>query len=518
MVARSMSPGGERIDVRAESELMTVKRNLKWIAPVLIVLAAIVLFRYLGRGVDGGGPVLICCGGAREVGGSCHLVETGDVRFIVDCGDRGGAGTGVLPPSPETLSFVLLTHAHTDHCGFLPELYESGFEGPVYCTGPTAELAPVMLKMKRSTAWRGDSHGDYDGALGGITPVSFDSVVVDAGISFRFKRAGHLLGAASIEVWVPSGQRTVKIVFSGDLGSSNLVLVPPPACIGESEYVVMESTYGGTVRDGGTDEAAGRRREFAADVGEALGAGGDVLVPAFALGRTQEILAVINRFVGEGLIPSGTEVYVDSPTAKEITAIYRLMRGELSAWAREFYGERILRFPGLREVSSRTSMKVHARRHPASIFVSTSGDLGYASSPRHLMKMFGDPRNLLCIVGWQAPGSTGRRLAEGLNPVPVRYRESGELRYDWIAPLLAVKRYGCFSGHADQDGLLAWLRCMQGVKRVYLVHGEPDQMEALAVRITEESGIDVVIPRAGERYTLDAARAPAPCGGVVDGP
>ena len=485
-----------------------LRQHLKWIVPVLIIFAAVAVYRHFAREV-GCGPVLTCCGAAREVGGSCHLVETADARFIVDCGDRGMAGAGVIPEDPGTLTFALLTHAHTDHSGLLPELYGSGFAGRVYCTRATAELVPIMLRMKQSAGWRAASRCDFDGALGGLTPVPFDSIVTDTGISFRFRRAGHLLGAASIEVWVRSGTGVVKIVFSGDLGSSNLVLCAPPDCIDEAEYVVMESTYGGTVRDGGSDDASRRHDRFAADVGAALRSGGDVLIPAFALGRTQEVLAVINRYIDRGVIPSRTEVYVDSPTAREITAVHRGLRGELSEWARDFYGERILRFPGLREVPARTSMRVHNRAHPPSIFVSTSGDLEFSSAPRHLMRMFDDRRNLLCIVGWQAPGSTGARLAEGNGPVPVRHREHGELRHDWISPTLEIKRYRCFSGHADQAGLLAWLRCIRGVRRVFLVHGEIDQMESLAARVASELGIDVTIPHAGERNLLEAVRVVA---------
>lgn len=488
-----------------------MRRNIRWIAPLAILCAVALLYRFVLR-ESAEGPVLICRGAAREVGGSCHLVEAGDVRFIVDCGDRGRKGAGVIPPSPETLSFALLTHAHTDHCGLLPELYGGGFGGAVYCTGPTAALVPIMLNMKRRTDWRGAARCDYDGAISAITGVPFDSIVVDAGVSFRFRRAGHLLGAASIEVWVPDGERAVKIVFSGDLGSPNLVLVPPPGCIGEAAYVVMESTYGGTVRDGSAADVRRRQEEFAADVGAVLGAGGDVLIPAFALGRTQEILAVIDRAIDGGIIPPATEVYVDSPTAKRITAVYRRMRDELSQWAREYYVGRILRFPGLREVPGRTSLKTHDRHHPPSIFVSTSGDLEYAASPRHLMKMFHERRNLLCIVGWQPPGTAGRRIAEGERPVPVRRREHGETWHDWIDPLLAVRRYGCFSGHADQAGLLRWLRCIHGVKRVFLVHGELDQMEALAARIADDLGLAVAVPRAGERHAL---ASPAPRGEVV---
>jgi metallo-beta-lactamase family protein len=480
-----------------------VKRRLIWIIPVLAVLLAAALYWYFGRDSRDGAPVLTFCGGAREVGGSCHLVETAAARFIVDCGDRGSAGAGVLPPEPETLSFVLLTHAHTDHCGLLPELFGNGFDGRVYCSAPTVELVRVMLKMTRNIGRRSVSSTDFERALDRLTPVRFDEVVNEGEISFRFTRAGHLLGAACIEVWAPAGDRSVKIVFSGDLGSRNLILVSPPAPVNEAEYVVMESTYGGTVREYGEGDL---HREFAGDVTRTLEGGGDVLIPSFALGRTQEVAAVIDRYIKAGVIPPETEVYIDSPTANKITDVYRRFRVELSAWTREFYAGEILRFPGLREVPSRTSLKVHDRIHPPSVFVSTSGDLCYANSPRHLMRMFGDSQNLLCIVGWQAPGSTGARLTSGESPVLVRYREGGESRREWISPLIKVERYHCFSGHADQPELLSWLRKMRGVRQVFLVHGEPDEMEALAERIRDEIGLNVKTPGRGEHFVLRAAR------------
>lgn len=480
-----------------------MKRRRVWIIPLLAVLLVAVLYLYIDRGSQGRGPVLTFCGAAREVGGSCHLVETEGTRFIVDCGDRGSAGAGVLPPDPEALSFVLLTHAHTDHCGLLPELFGCGFDGSVYCTAPTAELVRIMLKMTRNIGQRSVSPADFERALDRLTPVHFDEVVNLGEVSFRFTRAGHLLGAACIEVWASAGDDSVKIVFSGDLGSRNLVLVPPPAPVIETEYVVMESTYGGTVREYGEGDL---HREFAGDVARALDGGGDVLIPSFALGRTQEVAAVIDRYIKEGVIPSETEVYIDSPTANKITDVYRRFRGELSDWALEFYAGEILRFPGLREVPSRTSLKAHDRRHPPSVFVSTSGDLCYANSPRHLMRMFGDSRNLLCIVGWQSPGSVGARLSTGESPVLVRYREGGESRREWISPLITVERYHSFSGHADQRELLSWLRRIRGVRRVFLVHGEPDEMDALAQRIREELRLDVETPGSGERVVLRPTR------------
>ncbi|MCK4235849.1 MAG: hypothetical protein KAX38_01940, partial [Candidatus Krumholzibacteria bacterium] len=248
--------------------------------------------------------------------------------------------------------------------------------------------------------------------------------------------------------------------------------------------------------------------------------GGDVLIPAFTLGRTQEVIAAIDLFSGMGVIPPGTEVYVDSPTARKITEIYRSFAEELSPWAREFYEGAVLRSSTLREVKSRTSLKVHTRNHRPSIFLSSSGDLDYANSPRHLMKMFGDGRNLLCVVGWQSPGSLGARLASGESPVLVRYRERKRFRKDWISPVLEVQSFKSFSGHADQGQLIRWLQSVRGARKVFLVHGEAGPAQALAGKIKKELGLDVEIPERGERFVIPVvageARSGVSAAGGVD--
>ncbi len=459
------------------------------------VLALLLLFG--GRGArSADAPRIEFRGAARSVGGSCLVVTAGGVRFAVDCGSLGEEGGGELPDLPDSLAFVILTHAHTDHCGLLPRLFEAGFDGPVYCTRATARLAPIMLGMIRGISGASVARAAFDRTIAGFSEVPFGREAAHGGVRFRFRRAEHLLGAASVELWLPAGDDTVLLVVSGDIGGGNSLLVPPAEIPARADYVVMESTYGGVVRAEAGGSAPGREK-FARAVGEALEAGGDVLIPAFTLGRTQEVMAVIDRYQRAGVIPPESEVYVDSPTAHKITAVYRTLREELSEEARNMYPGEPLRFPSLREVRSRTSMKVHDRRHVPAVFVTSSGDLSHANSPRHLMRMFEDRGNLLCIIGWQPPGSLGARLLAGESPVLVRYREGNENLEEWIDPELSVESSAAFSGHADAAGLLGWISAVRGTRKVFLVHGEERNAKALAKSIREALGTDVEIPERG---------------------
>jgi metallo-beta-lactamase family protein len=499
----------------------------KWKKPLVILGLPVAVFLFLYLRCSASASVSITfLGAAREVGGSCHLVTAGETRFLVDCGSLGKAGKEGLPEDPASLSFVLLTHAHSDHCGLIPELYELGFDGEVFCTEATSEIIPIMWRMGRSFSREKVSKASFDESIEKISAVPYDRIIEERGVSFRFRRAGHLLGAAFIEVWIADDPDTVKVVFSGDLGSGASLLIPPLEHCGDADFVVMESTYGSTVREkagrGGNDrvpsgekeyaaEKAGvrnlfRHDEFADSVSETLRDGGDVLIPAFTLGRTQEVIAALDLYHSNGTIPSGTLVYTDSPTARKISDIYRSRTGDLSGWAKSFYSGRILYSSRLREVKSRTSMKVHERSHEPAVFISSSGDLDHANSPRHLMKMYDDPRNLVCIVGWQPPWSVGNRIVSGKDPVLVKYSMGRKQNREWISPVLRAMKVSSFSAHADQDGLVRWLSRISGVRKVFLVHGEYESSSALAERIEDELGIDTGIPRRGETAVLARAR------------
>jgi metallo-beta-lactamase family protein len=477
---------------------MRLGRQLRVPLAALSFMAVFLLLRGLFVG-GGSAPSLVFVGGAGEIGGSCLMVDAGSERFLVDIGSKW---EGEDPVPPDGVSFVIITHAHLDHCGRLPFLFETGFRGAVYCTPPTADLVPIMLGMARGLTREGVSPGAIASACSSLVPVPFDSTVDAGSVSFTLRRAGHLLGAAFVEIDIDGPREETRIVVTGDVGSGNSLLLPGLAECERADYVVMESTYGGITREGYGLTAQERHASFGRAVGDALMRGGDILIPAFALGRTQEVLTAIELFRRRGVIPSRTLVYVDSPTAQRITDIYRKHGRGLSPWSVGFYQGKILRFPALREVRSRTSIKVHERRHEPSVFVSSSGNIDYANSPRHLMRMYADRRNLCCIVGYQAPGSTGSRLLSGESPVLVRCREGGALREEWVTPLLEVEGFESFSGHADQPTLLAWLDGVAGVERVFLVHGEPGQSAVLAGRIEQQLRISVVIPGRGDSYRL----------------
>lgn len=486
-----------------------MRHNLKKLL-VLAVAAAIVFSALLYLLRRRGGASLSFIGAARRVGGSCLLVETEETRFIVDCGSfTGRSGPPVLPSEPESLSFAIVTHAHLDHCGLLPELFASGFCGKVYCTQPTAELAGVMLRMTRSFSRNKVTKGDFERAIRSFTAVPFGEPRSVGRVTFEFGRAEHILGASFVGIALDTGRGRRRIVISGDLGSGNSVLLPPLEGAGTADYVIMESTYGGFVRGG----AAGfleRHGDFAGALSAAIRRGGDVLIPAFTLGRTQEVLAVIDFLQREDIIPAGTEVFVDSPTAQKINSIYRGFPHELSNWAGRFYGEGILEFPELREVRSRTSLKIHSRHHNPTIFLSSSGDLRYANSPRHLMHMFGDSLNLLAFVGWVQPGSLGSKMLAGKEAVLVRYQSGRSWKEEWISPAIEVRKFGSFSAHADQTGLIRWLEKIGGVRKVFLVHGEEDEASALAGIIRSWLGLEVVIPDEGRRFVISEAGSAAP--------
>ncbi|MDD4857150.1 MAG: MBL fold metallo-hydrolase [Candidatus Krumholzibacteria bacterium] len=480
-----------------------MKRHARWlIICVMLLIAAISLVELWPGEKKAEGPVIRFWGAARKVGGSCLIVENEGTRFIVDCGALGEQGSGALPPEPDSLAFMILTHAHIDHSGLIPELFQAGFKGRIYCTKGTAELAPIMLGMMRGISRDKIPREIFDRALASLVPVPFGETVTERSVSFRFLRAEHLLGAASVDIHLASKADTVSLLVSGDIGGGNSILLPPLERPDRAEYVVMESTYGGTHRDSSQAGSPEGHEEFAAAIGKALGAGGDVLVPSFTLGRTQEAIAVIDDLLRKGVIPPETEVFVDSPTARKITDVYRSMKGELSDWAQTAYPGEALRFATLREVRSRTSLKVHDRRHRPAIFISSSGDLSHANSPRHLMRMFSKANNLLCIIGWQAPGSVGERLLAGDNLVLVRHQEGKKVKEDWISPAMTVKSFHSFSAHADADGLLEWLGAARGVKRVFIVHGEEDAALALARSINATLGIPVTVPMRGDGFVL----------------
>jgi metallo-beta-lactamase family protein len=363
-----------------------------------------------------------------------------------------------------------------------------------------------MLEMSRNLTRERVPGGDFKRTLEGLVPVQFGRSVEIGSVGFTFKRARHLLGAAFVEILADTGKRIVRVIFSGDLGSGGSLLLGPGDRPGRADYVVMESTYGAVTRDFGRSSMGTRFDEFAVEVGRALHGGGDVLIPAFALGRTQEVISVLDLYVDRGIIPAGTQIFIDSPTAKRVSAVYRKFREELSPVADSLYGDEILRRPYHREVKSRTSMKVHSRNHDPAVFISSSGNLDHANSPRHLVRMAEDGRNLLCIVGYQQPGSVGRKLADGDSTVLVRCREEGDVKEYWVSPSMRIVKTDAFSSHADREELARWAGSIDGADRIFLVHGEPTQAQSLKVLLENSLRVDVELPTNGQRFFLPARR------------
>lgn len=477
-----------------------------YIISAVAVLAAVAALFILTAGFDDrpGAPRITFYGGVRGIGGSCLMIDDGSERFLVDFGAEGDFKVRKAPFDAKKIDFVILTHSHMDHCGGLSELCNAGFDGPIYCTEPTAKIVPVMLRMARSFNRKSIALEGLHRAIKDLEPVKFDKPVSRGGCTFVFRRAEHLLGAAFIEIDLHAGRDTTTVVCSGDLGSGNSVLLPPLELPHRADYVVVESTYGGAVRGDSILDPYRRKEEFAEAVSHALKGGGDVLVPSFALGRTQEVMATIDYYERKGVIPS-CDVYVDSPTAKKITRIYRQFKNELSKEAVRMYPREVLKFTGLKEVKSRVSLKVHRSQHRPSVFISTSGNLSYAISPRHLMEMYDDPKNLVCLVGYQDPGSVGYRLARGDSVVAVRYREGRRTKKVYIVPALHVKKFYSFSGHADARTLFKWVRAAGKPRLVFIVHGEVKNSIALGKLLKSRLGLDYRIPHRGESFALDKA-------------
>jgi metallo-beta-lactamase family protein len=459
-------------------------------------------------------------GGAGEVTGSCFLVETTHARFLVDCGMfQGGRDTerknrARFAFHPATLDFVLLTHAHIDHSGLLPRLAAEGYRGPIYATAATCDLLGVMLRdsahiQEKEAEWRreeGARREDKDTPplytlrqtetmLRQLVPVGYDSdVVPHASVRCRFRDAGHILGAAIIEAWITEDGRTLKTVFSGDIGQPTRPVVRDPTPIAGADVLLVESTYGNRLHKSLPETMA----ELEHAITDTLARkGGNVIVPAFAVGRTQELLYLLAEMHRAGRLPN-MEIYVDSPMALKATEItLRHLRildreaADLIAWLRGGGAGPRIRF--VEDVEE--SIALH-RVKGGAIIISASGMCEAGRIKHHLRHNLARPESTILITGFQAEGTLGRRIVEGARevrifgiPVPVR------------ADIYTI---GGLSAHADQAALLVWLANFKRAPRhTFVVHGERATAEIFAQAVRDRlRWQDVAVPAAGERATL----------------
>ncbi len=457
-------------------------------------------------------------GAAHEVTGSCHYLEAGGKHILIDCGMEQGVQNyekAELPVGEAMVDYVLLTHAHVDHSGMLPALYAKGFRGQILAT---ADLCSIMLRdcahiQMQETEWKNRKakrHSgiepyeplytmeDADGAIKHIVSCKYGRIIeLDEGIKIRFTDVGHLLGSASIEVWASEEGTEKKIVFSGDIGNIDQPLIKDPAYTEEADYVVMESTYGNRAHSTG-------RPDYVADLAKVLqetfDRGGNVVIPSFAVGRTQEMLYFLRQIKEEKRIdrfPNFT-VYVDSPLAVEATDIFQRNVAEcFDEEAMELVRKGInpIRFPGLRlSITSDESKAINFDDSPK-VVISASGMCEAGRIRHHLKHNLWKPECTILFVGYQANGTLGRSLIEGAKEVKL-FGEKIEVRAD-------IRTLPGISGHADKDGLIRWIEGFRKKpEKIFVVHGESSICESFVSCLKEEHKMEAYAPYSGTCFDL----------------
>jgi len=468
-------------------------------------------------------------GAAKTVTGSNFLVEAAGKKFLVDCGMYQGKFAEEMENSDpflfdiQTIDFMLLTHAHIDHSGRIPKLYNEGYRNKIYATKATCDLCGIMLpdsghiqeveiewkNRKRLREARDPLPPLYTAeeaykSLEVFEPINYDEIVkIDDNISVRFNDAGHMLGSAIIEIWVTENEKTEKAVFTGDLGNNDIPLLAAPTMIDNADYLVMESTYGRRLHMRNDDKA----KLFLDVVSETLSNGGRVIIPSFAVGRTQEILYELDKlktqyekdeeFARKYNMIMNVPVYVDSPLAISATEVFNKNTELFSEEIQEKMksGEHPLEFPGLQFTRTAEESKELNENHNPAIIISASGMCDVGRIKHHLKHNLWNPQSTILFVGYQAPATLGRTIVDGAQKVKIFGEE--------IAINARIEYIEGYSGHADQDWLMNFIYSfINKPKNIFLVHGEPEGQIVLKQRIEEETKINVIIPDFGECYEL----------------
>ncbi len=452
-----------------------------------------------------------CYGAVRTVTGSMHLVEADGVRLLLDCGLFQGRRAesyeinSHFPFAPSSLDAVVLSHAHLDHCGNLPTLVRQGFAGRIYCTPATRDLTGLILRdsakvqqqdnafLSKRLVREGKSPWmpvlytaqDAEAAIGRVVTVPYGQPFPIGQVTVTFRDAGHILGSASVTI--ETGGRVLG--FTGDQGRPGVPILRDPEPLGAVDLLLMESTYGDRLHP---PYPEGERR-LAQVVETTVGGGGNVLIPAFAVGRAQDLAYALHRMRESGQVPAVAS-FVDSPMAVDATEIFRLhpecfddeIRGHLEQ--HDPFG-----FKGLRYVRSADESKALNALTEPFLVVATSGMCEAGRILHHLRHHIGDPRSVLLIVGFQAADTLGRRLADGVSPVRI-FGEPFDVR-------LQVVVLPSFSAHADRDELLGWVQRLPRVGRIYCVHGEEAQSAALAGHLASR-GFAAEVPTRGQPIAI----------------
>lgn len=458
-------------------------------------------------------------GATHEVTGSCYYLEAAGKKFLVDCGMEQGPDyyeNKDIPVPPGELDFVLLTHAHMDHSGNLPAIYAKGFKGPVYATEATCNLCDIMLRDSAhiqmfEAEWRNRkakrqgkpefvpayTMEDALGVIRNFVGCPYETgIILGEGLRVKFIDAGHLLGSSSIEVNICEAGVEKTIVFSGDIGNKNQPLIKDPAYFRKADYVVMESTYG--------DWSHGERPDYVrllADViQETFDRGGNVVIPSFAVGRTQEMLYFIRQIKAEGLIHGhdNFKVFVDSPLANEATNIFGIHKYDcFDDEALELIRKGInpLSFPGLKiSVTSEDSKAINFD-DDCKVIISASGMCDAGRIKHHLKHNLWREDSTILFVGYQAVGTPGRALLEGTQEI--------KLFGEPVHVAAKICRMPGISGHADVNGLVDWIKAFEvKPQKVFVTHGEDTVTELFAARLRDEMNYDAYAPFSGTEFDL----------------
>jgi metallo-beta-lactamase family protein len=456
-------------------------------------------------------------GGAGTVTGSRHLLEVHSKRILVDAGMFQGLKRlrelNWKKPSfdPRKIDHLLLTHTHIDHAGYLPRLVREGYRGPVHCTRATRDLAEVLLmdsaKIQEEDAKYANKKGfskhkpalplytsrDVKRAIKLFRPVRYGHwIELAPALRARFLQAGHILGSALVQVEAGNeGHSPVRFVFSGDLGRYDMPLHPDPVPLPECDVLVVESTYGDRRHDHAT-VLEQIRKPFR----ETFDAGGVVLIPAFAVGRTQQVTLILRELMKDGKLPE-VPIHIDSPMAVDSTHIYSRYMDEhnLDACIGEDGRSRLFPRNVFFHRTVAQSKRLNNMKGPR-VILSASGMMTGGRVLHHLRRRLPDPRNLLCLVGYQATGTRGRRMLNGQRSIRIHGGEV-EVRARFMT-------LNGLSGHADRDELLRWIGSADTApSTVFVTHGEPEASDALAEAVRGKMGVRTIAPELGEEFDLD---------------
>ena len=448
---------------------------------------------------------LLFCGANQEVTGSCYAIRSNHSTVVVDCGTFQGGKFAEdknwlqFPFDPEQVDAVILTHAHFDHTGRLPKLYKEGFRGKIWCANATDELAMIGLKdSSRLIAEEAERHGhpplytpqDVEPLEQLWRPINYhQEVQVAPGIRMTLADAGHILGSASIRLEVEGHQ----LAFSGDLGNSPVPLLRSTELLNGAEIVVIESTYGNRVHEIGKP-----REEILRDaILQTISQKGTLLIPAFALERTQELLYELHHLLQSGAIPK-IPIFLDSPMAIATTDVFQKHYDLLNSKTRRelLLDPNLFRFPGLRLTESSEESKAIVTRKGAKVVIAGSGMMNGGRILHHLRNYLELPTTILLIIGYQVEGSLGRQLQDGAKQVQI-YSAPINVRAD-------VRSFGSFSGHADYPRLMQWLRGIHTPtpRRVFVTHGELNSALSFSQSIEEQLNIASGVPTFGERVEI----------------